>query len=239
MKKILLALSLASGLAFAQGPKQNKNIDTDQDNRICVDDGGVEKCLTVEGSTGNAVIDGVDAAARLELDYSNGSSNWGIESTTGDDFVVDRNATTRLRIDGSTGIFEATGDDSGNCTNGTICSGTSTPTCTVNTNLDSCSFLGMNWVRVGKYVSASFQALMDPTSTGDVIFQFIPPFGGGTYSSDDQASGSCVAEEPGGQHDAGFLRATGTQTNIRIRFAGMTVTTQVSVYCSFTYEIVP
>jgi hypothetical protein len=56
MKSFLIFLALFSGIAFAQQARQYRNTDQNQDSVMCVDAGGVEKCLTVEGTTGDVII---------------------------------------------------------------------------------------------------------------------------------------------------------------------------------------
>lgn len=56
---IIIALLAASVTAvFAQTELKKPNRATDQDHSMCVDDGGVEKCLTVDGPTGNVSVPG-------------------------------------------------------------------------------------------------------------------------------------------------------------------------------------
>jgi len=56
MRRIILFSIILASTAFGQGERFKRNINVDKDNSLCVNDGGVEKCLTVDGPTANVTV---------------------------------------------------------------------------------------------------------------------------------------------------------------------------------------
>lgn len=56
MKRIILLIAvLATTFALGQAPLKKKHRAQDQDSSLCVNDGGVEKCLTIDGPTASVI----------------------------------------------------------------------------------------------------------------------------------------------------------------------------------------
>jgi cytoskeletal protein CcmA (bactofilin family) len=60
-------------------------------------------------STGIDVTGAIEADDKITIAYEAGSSDWELESTSGDDFTISRNSSEKLRIDGSNGYLHIGG----------------------------------------------------------------------------------------------------------------------------------
>jgi len=59
---------------------------------------------------GNLDVDGtIEVDDKITIAYEAGSSDWELESTSGDDFTISRNSSEKLRIDGSNGYLHIGG----------------------------------------------------------------------------------------------------------------------------------
>ena len=59
---------------------------------------------------GNLDVDGtIEADDKITIAYEAGSSDWELESTSGDDFTISRNGSEKMRIDGSNGYVHIGG----------------------------------------------------------------------------------------------------------------------------------
>lgn len=138
---------------------------------------------------------------------------------------------------------------SGTCNSGTFLRGdgscqsagggtgaTTSPTCTVSTNVDSCAATanGLFYINVGTSVTGGFSVQIDPTSTGTARVRVSIPVTSAFAASTD-AAGTCNTDTTA-QTSSAVLSANATNDDFHITFSAA-VTSNMLYDCTFAYRV--